>query len=145
MIAHKLRLGRGFLGILGVCGLLPLAGCGGLRLVPVAGKVTLDGKPMKGGSVSFNPDSSKGNDARVMCVGRIDSEGRYELTTTGVKGSETGKGAPLGWYRVTLITTLPGQPVIPVADRYLDFDKTPLSVEVIADPAPDRYDLKLTK
>jgi hypothetical protein len=58
---------------------------------------------------------------------------------------ENGKGAPLGWYKVTLITTLPGQPVIEVNDRYVDFDQTPLTIEVIADPAPDRYDLKLIR
>jgi hypothetical protein len=125
--------------------LLTVAGCGGLKLVPVSGKVTLDNKPVHGGGVSFIPDASKGNTARVSCVGRINAQGRYELTTTAVKGSDSGKGAPLGWYKVTLLTTLPGAPEIKVHSKYLDPDKTPLSIEVVADPAPGAYDLKLTK
>jgi hypothetical protein len=125
--------------------LFTLAGCGGLKLVPVSGKVTVDGKPPTGAAVSFVPDASKGNNARVSCMGRISPDGRYELTTNGVTKSETGKGAPLGWYKVTLVTTLPGSPEITVNPKYLDADQTPLSVEVVADPKEDAYDLKLTK
>jgi hypothetical protein len=62
-----------------------------------------------------------------------------------VKGSDSGKGAPLGWYKVTLITTLPGAPEIKVEGRYLDPEKTPWAIEVVADPAPGAYDLALTK
>jgi hypothetical protein len=46
---------------------------------------------------------------------------------------------------VTLVTTLPGSPEITVNPKYLDADQTPLSVEVVADPKEDAYDLKLTK
>ena len=54
---------------------------------------------------------------------------------------ENGLPAPLGWYKVTLITTLPGTPEIAVAARYLDAVQTPWSKEVVADPPPDHYDL----
>jgi hypothetical protein len=122
--------------------LLASAGCGGLKVVPVSGKVTIDKVPLKGGLVSFNADASKGNKANVMCVGRINSEGRYELTTNSV--SETRKGAPLGWYKVTLKTTLPGEAEIKVPGKYLDFEQTPLWIEVVADPKSGAYDLELT-
>jgi hypothetical protein len=143
MATAQVSLGRPLLRILCACGLFALAGCGGLKLVPVSGKVTLGDKPLKGGGVCFIPDASKGNDARVSCVGRIDSEGRYQLTTSAVKGSDSGKGAPLGWYKVTIITTLPGAPEITVDRKYLDPEKPTLFVEVVADPAPGAYDLHL--
>jgi hypothetical protein len=122
-----------------------LTGCGGLNLVPVSGKVMLGNKPLTGGAVSFNPDPAKGNNARVMCIGRINAQGRYELTTSGVNGSDTGKGAPLGWYKVTLITTLPGEQPIPVHSKYTDPERTPLSIEVVAEPSQGAYDLTVTK
>lgn len=141
----KALLARLVCSILCACGLLAGAGCGGLKLVPVSGKVTRDGQPLGGAAVSFVPDASKGNNVRVSCMGRVGSDGRYELTTNGVAKSETGKGAPLGWYKVTLVTTLPGAPEIVVNPKYLDADKTPLSIEVVANPEADRYDLKLEK
>jgi hypothetical protein len=124
---------------------LALAGCGGLHLVPVSGTVMMGGKPLPRGGVSFIPDASKGNTARVSCVGRINSQGRYELSTNGVKGSDSGKGAPLRWYKVTILTTLPGSPEIKVNAKYLDPVATPLSVEVVANPAPGAYDFDVTK
>ena len=139
----KAPLGRPVWPILCAWGLLTLAGCGGLKLVPVSGKVTQAGKPLTGGAVSFVPDASRGNKARLSCMGRIGPDGRYELTTSGVTRSETGKGAPLGWYKVTLLTTLPGAPDITVDPRYTDPARTPLTIEVVAKPSPGAYDLKL--
>jgi hypothetical protein len=137
------RLRLRVLSILWAWGLCALVGCGGLKLVPVSGKVTLNGKPLAGVGVSFNPDASKGNNARVSCTGRVNAQGQYTLTTTGVQGSDSGAGAPLGWYKVTLLTTLPGAPEIKVDSKYLDFDKTPLSFEVVAEPQAGAYDLVL--
>ena len=122
---------------------MSLVGCGGLRVVPVSGKVTLDGKPLKGAVVSFNPDQAKGNNQRVSSTGRINGDGQYEIYTD--DGSKVRKGAPLGWYKVTLLTGLPGSPPIEIDSKYLDMDKTPLSVEVVADPGPTAYDFKVTK
>jgi hypothetical protein len=146
MITGQARFNRRILPILWASALATAAGCGGLKLVPVAGTVTAaDGKPLQGGAVCFSPDASKGNQARVSCRGRIDSHGHYALSTSAVQGADSGKGAPLGWYKVTLITTLPGAPEIKVDSQYLDPEKTPLSIEVVADPAPNAYDIKLTK
>src|SRR5262245_22315912 len=96
---------RAFSSILGALALLASAGCGGgLKLYPVSGTVKLDGKPLTATRVSFNPDASKGNNQTVSCVGRLDGEGRFQIYTTTTKRSVGGPGAPLGWYRVTLVT-----------------------------------------
>jgi hypothetical protein len=88
-------------------GLLLLAGCSkGPRRVAAGGTVTLDGKPLEGGILYFNPDESKGNTARVSCTSPI-QDGRYELQTTGIRRSESGAGVPLGWYKVTLRVNTP--------------------------------------
>src|SRR5262249_6826307 len=145
MVMAKAPLGRPAWSVLCSCGLLTLAGCGGLKLVPVFGKVTQARQPLTGGALSFVPDASKGNHDSLSCMGRIGSDGRYELTTNGVTKSETGKGAPPGWYKVMLLTTLPGAPDITVNPKYTDPTKTPLSIEVVNNPEPGRYDLKLDK
>jgi hypothetical protein len=112
----------------------------------VSGQVTVDGQPLPVGRVCFNPDATKGNNARVACIGRLGKDGRYVLNTAGVKGSENGPGAPLGWYKVTLLNPT-GSSVLDgkVHPVYFDENKTPLSVEVVADPPADAYDLKVTK
>jgi hypothetical protein len=95
--------------------------------------------------VYFTPDPEKGNTARVICIGPVDAQGHYELQTTGVTPTETGKGAPPGWYKVTVRHKGgPGELRPPVKNDYLDENKTPLSVEVVVKPAPGRYDFNLT-
>src|SRR5262245_48110528 len=73
-----------------------LPGCGGPaeEFFPVTGQVTLDGKPLKVGSVSFRPDAARGNASLHHPTGEIDDQGRYTLVTVGRKG------APPGWYKV---------------------------------------------
>jgi hypothetical protein len=139
----KALLTRPVVNILFACGFLTLAGCGGPKLVPVSGTVMLDGKPLSHCGVSFSADTSKGNKGALSSVGRLDARGQYTLRTFGVKASEGGTGAPVGWYKVTLRVG-PGDPDLKVNPNYLDPNKTPLSIEVVADPAPDAYDLKLT-
>jgi hypothetical protein len=139
------QFGRALSYLLGSLGLLTLAGCGGLKLYPVSGTVTLDGQPLSQSTVSFNPDTSKGNNHTVSCVGRLDGQGGFKLQTIAVRGSEGGPGAPLGWYKVTLLTGLPGDPEIKVKPIYLDPNKSPISIEVVEKPEPGRYDLKFTK
>ena len=132
-------------------GLIPLTGCGGQRHVPVSGSVTLDGLPLQNAILVFSPDTSKGNTARVSCTSPV-QDGRFELHTAGVKRSEAGPGAPLGWYKVSLrgtmsgeMPTFPGQPEMQVNPVYLDAEKTPLSIEVVDNPEPGHYDIKLDK
>ena len=61
-------------------------------LVPVGGKVTLDGKPLSGATVTFMPT---GSTRGPNCYGYTDKDGRYEL-----KVDEKHKGAPAGEFNV---------------------------------------------
>jgi hypothetical protein len=138
-----IQSGRLLLAALCAFGLIPLAGCGP-RYVPVSGTVTLDGKPLQGGVIRFTPDTSKGNTAHVSCTGPV-QDGHYTLRTIGVTKADTGSGAALGWYKVSLFTNLPGQPRIEVNSKYTSVEKTPLSIEVVDNPEPGHYDIKLDK
>jgi hypothetical protein len=80
--------------------LLALAGCGEsvkgrAGLVPVTGKVTLDGKPLTTGTVSFI--TSDGSEA---FTGQIDASGNYKLAA-----SPTDPGALPGEYKVIVMAT----------------------------------------
>jgi hypothetical protein len=68
---------------------LGLSGCGGPSDQPelgqVKGTVTLDGKPLSGMAVVFQPDNGR------SAHGRTDAEGKYELTyIRDVKGTKIG-------------------------------------------------------
>jgi len=126
-----------------------LAGCGDPsdvgRTVPVVGKVTVNGKPVKAGSVSFRPDKSKGNTSVHEPYGEIDAEGNYKLYT-GKK-----EGAPVGWYRVAVfagepveINNVSGQAKWYANPKYAATDSSGLTVEVVEQPDLGVYDLKLT-
>jgi len=132
------------------CLTLVATGCSGNKgpkLVPVSGKVTLDGKPLPGGVVNFFP--AKEPDSKYHSVATIDSSGTYKLTTNGKDG------APLGSYKVTVATEMPpGADVKPgemppklpaIHHKYKILDQTPLTVEVVESPAAGAYDLKVTK
>jgi len=132
--------------------LLLAAGCSkAKKSVPVSGNISVEGKPLPSGVVTFSPDESKGNTEKGAPVGTV-TDGRYE-----VKG-----GVPLGWYKVTVNTMMPPPatdtmspggkpPAMPSANaprinqKYLTPASTDLSVEVVENAAPDRYDLKLTR
>jgi hypothetical protein len=119
----------------------------------VAGKVTVNGKPVPLGTVQFRADTSQGNQSMEVPVATIGPDGRYELETAGQKG------APLGWWRVLVIadnfraddpppsgTKFPEgyQPPRPlVHERYLSFHKTDLVVEVVENPQEGAYELHL--
>lgn len=57
--------------------MVAFAGCGGSGLrrstIPVRGKITLDGKPVDGGTVSFDPKDGKGGSVSAQISG-----GNYE-------------------------------------------------------------------
>ena len=123
------------------------AGCGERKdhLLPVAGKVTLDGKPLAGGSVSFRPDGSRGNATLHHPTGRIDPAGNFQLISGGRKG------APPGWYKVLVFAADRGEPRsghheplrLLVPEKYTRERDTDLAVEVVPAPAPGAYDLRL--
>jgi hypothetical protein len=121
-------------------------GAGEERLVPVAGKVTLNDQPLGTGAVVFHPDAAKGNAARHVPVGALDADGNFKLE------SAKRPGAPLGWYKVTVSAQAPGDANNPYAPpkhlihpRFADPQTSGLSVEVVANPAAGAYDFKVTK
>src|SRR5205823_5857421 len=130
--------------ILCACGLLALAGCGGrFKLLPVSGKVTVDGEPLNHFRLSLVPDVAKGNTTPVACGARI-INGEYKVRTLAVKASDGGPGIPLGWYKV-IVVVLPGDPPANFDPNYTDVNKTPLAIEVVQNPEPGHYDLKLAR
>ena len=148
MATKTVRRGWLPLAILGAFALTSVVGCG-VRRIPVAGTVTLDGQPLNVGTLVFTPDETKGNTSKIVCLSRI-KDGHYDLETNGVTPSESGSGVPLGWYKVhyrVLQESTKKHPVAPVEvnGKFMDPDKSPLSIEVKDNPEPGAYDFKLTK
>jgi hypothetical protein len=141
--------------LLGAALLVPLAaaGCGDAgNHHPVSGRVLIDGRPLAGkaGSVLFKPDTARGTTSPLEPAGKLDAAGNYTLLTRGKNG------APPGRYKVVVVTEPAkvqdrhlgerrgpaARPVVP--RRYGTERDTPLTVEVVAAPAPGAYDLQLT-
>ena len=126
--------------------LFAATGCrtaGGEKLAPVAGKVTLDGQPLQTGSVTFKPDAARGNASQHQPTSAIDADGHYELSVPPER-----KGAPPGWYQVVVTAydnPRPGRLKTLIDVKYQDEKTTPLKIEVIENPEPGRYDLKLMR
>lgn len=135
--------------LLGVALALLTGGCGeGPRFEPVRGRVIVAGKPLTAGSVSFRPDVARGNTSQHHPTGAIDADGNFELYTAGKKG------APPGWYKVLVFADAnassgravhPSPPKWLTSAKYTDVATTDLAVEVVVNPEPDRYDLKLDR
>src|SRR5438876_366835 len=134
----------------GLCGIAcaALCGCGagGEKLTPVAGQVTVEGAPLPTGSVTFHPNTEKGNNTPHIPIGTLDTQGRYKLM------SATKEGAPLGWYKVTVSAQEPIDPKNPyappkhlISPKYGDPSTSGLEIEVVDHPAAGAYDLTLTK
>ena len=65
-----------------------LCGCGGgAKLSPAKGKVTYNGQPVSGASVTFMPTEQGGQ----VASGVTDAEGKFALNTLGNKGAAPGK------------------------------------------------------
>jgi hypothetical protein len=126
--------------------LFSLTGCSGNRpmpkefgqLYPVQGKVTFDGKPMRGGNVTF---FSLDHDVmQLQPMGLIDGEGNYFVS------SYQKKGAPAGKYRVTVIPGTNDKSIdLAVDDRYQNWEKSPLVLTVQENAPAGAYDLHLKR
>jgi hypothetical protein len=77
-----------------------VAGCGGNGVVPVAGTVTLDGKPLADANIVLA--QLRATDPGPF-VGKTDAEGKYTLGAA----TSPGSGAAVGEYRL-MITTVTG-------------------------------------
>jgi hypothetical protein len=121
--------------------------------IPVVGKVTIQNVPLsaKQTVVLFKPDASRGNTSSFEPTGTVDADGNYSVKTKGKNG------APPGWYTVVVTARDEASPVHPqnpqhrpsakslVPAKY-GLEKTSgLSIEVVANPAPGAYDLKLSQ
>jgi len=74
-----------------------LIGCGS-NLTKVTGKVTLDGQPVEGASVTFTQKSNPS----IMSIGKTDANGVYSVVT--FKGGDKAiKGANPGEYVVSIV------------------------------------------
>jgi hypothetical protein len=79
--------------------LLCLTGCGGSKVAPVAGRVTLDGKPLAETQVILEPVEGLPEDTST---GETDADGQYALHR--MDGTQ---GALVGTHRVKLTTLKP--------------------------------------
>jgi hypothetical protein len=123
--------------------LVIVAGCGE-QLANVHGTITLDGKPLASsdvvrGTVTFYPADGRG----VPAVGKIDSNGHYEVSTA------SRAGLPPGTYAVAVVATqliIPepgatpsGRPITP--RRYASTKTSDLHAEV--EPGKNTVDFNL--
>lgn len=119
---------------LSVCSLV-MSGCGSSEVLPetapVSGTATINGQPLKSGTVTFHPDG-EGNPG----FAEIKEDGTFEVTTYELKD-----GAVLGMHKVTVevFDTNPGgPPPLPgseqeestVPKKYASPETTPLRFEV---------------
>jgi hypothetical protein len=100
------------------------AGCMSKRvpkLVPVTGKLSYQGQPVKGVTVQLVADSAAGTHA-PSAMGQTDAEGHFML-----QSPPHGDGVAPGRYKVTL-QQYTGSPQLPA--RYGNVAQTPLRIEV---------------
>jgi hypothetical protein len=123
------------------------AGCGSDGLVPVKGRVLLDGKPIEGAAVLFEPEVGG-----VPATGVTDANGDFKLSTSG-----HGEGATAGLNKVSVAKQVPVEPnrkveegeIVPMRSETPDFYASPqtsgLTVEVKRGMAPVELQLKSRK
>jgi hypothetical protein len=106
---------------------LVLCGCGSEGLVSVSGTVTMDGKPLAGASIIFQPVNAGGADATWgEAYAKTSSDGRYSLSQ--VLNDKRGVGP--GKYRVSIVSG-----TAPIPDPLSDASPPPGTTE----PIPARY------
>jgi len=124
------------------------SGCGnhasGDKLLPVSGKVTYKGEPLTTGTVILVADLEKGNTTKHEPRGPIDTQGNFEVSTTGQPG------APPGWYKLAVIAKKPPNPSKPYAitasllpKKYDSAKTSELAFQVTENAADGAYDLVL--
>ncbi|MBN9121092.1 MAG: carboxypeptidase regulatory-like domain-containing protein [Planctomycetes bacterium] len=134
----------------GLLGVVLAAGCAGSGTapVPVSGELKLDGKPLAGAVVTFQPQAPGGKAAS----GTVGADGTFRLTT-----DSPGDGAAPGKYKVVVqppaeggatpfdppgkAATRPKSVGPKVPEKYTRPDQTPLTQEVPA-PGPVVIDLQ---
>ena len=126
--------------------LVAVQGCGGggVRFVPVTGKVTMDGKPLAKAAVTFIPQAKPGSEiAGNVSSGLTDENGQYTLKASTKDGEKD--GAQVGKHKVTISQ----QQTWGEGDRQLIRDKIPkkyniettLTADVTTDGKPIDFPL----
>lgn len=119
--------GRTWLWALGLVSVALAPGCKGSEYretAPVSGTVTLNGTPLAGATVVFQPTAESG-DPGPASFGETDSDGNFTLQLNGGK-----EGAVVGKHRV-FISTRKMKPSAPNSDS---------EVEVAAEQVPQIYE-----
>jgi hypothetical protein len=109
------------------CAVLPVLGCGGVRLAPVSGRVTLNGQPLANAKVIFQPVAKEGVNAGPASQGETNAQGEYTLKT--IIGDKD--GAVVGQHLVS-VSALQGPAPDPTKDN------NPPRKELV----PERYNAK---
>lgn len=92
--------------------ILTACGCDrGPKLVPVNGKVTLDGKPLPFKGIYFHPDRSAGTEGNGA-GGFTDPDGKYFLVANAGGSTRDKGGVQSGKYRVTV-----AEPTVPISAK----------------------------
>jgi len=119
-------------GSLWACLLLSVIACTGCEphsaaVVPVSGTVTLDGQPLAGATVNFQPITDKSSAAQVATgsYGKTDEQGRYTLRLI----DPDQPGALIGKHMVTVTTAVSADPAsdelkLQQAERISDKSRT---------------------
>jgi len=95
-----------FLRAFGALAVLVCGGCGsGPTLVPVTGRVLLEGKPAAGAYVRFHPEG--GERGAPLPSARVQEDGSFRLATLLPGESSPRAGAPPGRYAVTVMLRAP--------------------------------------
>lgn len=122
-----------------------LVGCGdsGPPLIPIQGKVFINGRPASEGGVTFNSVDNQ----MLQLAGAIQADGTYVIL------HNRQQGAPQGQYIVTVLVTetaktaagnYTGLPKTISNQKFSNPATTPLKVEVKEGNAADAYDLQVT-
>src|SRR5437762_14187546 len=95
-----------------------LAGCGANPplLVPVTGKLTLNGRPLRRATVVFTPDRAKGGRGPQSFDVTTD-DGAFRLRTT------EGLGAVAGWHQVTVAPPADDAALMTLVEQFLALDR----------------------
>jgi hypothetical protein len=120
----------------------------------VSGKISFMNEPVvaKNTIILLKPDAARGNNSPFEPTGTVDETGTYTLRTDGKLG------APPGWYKVVVVARDDAAVVHPtkakqnhrpvskslVPAKYGQEKTTDLVIEVVENPTPGAYDLKLT-
>ena len=97
---------------------------------PVHGRILVNGRPLRGGTVVFTPDVKRGARGPVSFA-VLDDDGSFELA------SENGPGAVAGWHRVTVAPPPESTDLIAGLERYRHPDLSGLEFEVRAGQSND--------